>query len=125
MNKKDMFKPFHGSIDDLLNHVDKMNPDDVEKIVVDQSEDVLLNDKDAINMIMAEGQLDHETAEAILTEIKLEEVSRAIGNLLEEGLIEVSDYDAVGDPMYSLTDNGKVLATDLKSKNGKQTNKKK
>jgi len=122
---KDIFKPFRGSIDDLLNHVDKMNPDDVEKIVVDKSEDVLLSDTDAINMIMAESQLDRETAEAILTEIKLEEVRRAIGNLLEEGLIEVSYYDVAGDPIYSLTDNGKAIVTDLKSKNGKQTNKQK
>lgn len=115
MNKIDMFKPFSGSIDDLLKHVDKFNPNDVEKIVIDQTDDVLLDDATAIEMIMSDGNVDRETATSILTEVKLEEVNRVIGSLIEDGLVEVFDYDTTGEPLYTLTSNGKVMAKKLKN----------
>ena len=41
-NNQDMFKPFHGSIDELLDHVNnKIDAGAVERIVVDKTEDVL------------------------------------------------------------------------------------
>jgi len=115
MNKIDMFKPFSGSIDDLLKHVDKFNPDDVEKILIDKTDDVLLDDATAIEMIMSDANMDRETAMAILSDIKLEEVNRVIGSLIQDGLVEVFDYDTNGDPLYTLTSTGKVMAKKLKN----------
>ncbi len=115
MNKIDMFNPFSGSIDDLLKHVDKFNPDDVEKILIDKTDDVLLDVATAIEMIMSDANMDRETAMAILSDIKLEEVNRVIGSLIQDGLVEVFDYDTNGDPLYTLTSTGKVMAKKLKN----------
>lgn len=109
-----MFRPFTGTIDDLLKKVDTIDPDEVERIVVDQTQDVLLPDDLAIELIMSEAKLSREDAERILTEVKLEEVDRAIARLIEQGLVEVTNYGEDGAPLYGLTSEGKQLAGELK-----------
>jgi len=109
-NKNDAKKlalPFTGNVDQLLAHIDA-------SVDIEQLEDVILNDDEAIKMIMAECDCDESMARDILTEIKLEEVDRVIKNLVADGLVEVKSYSPDGEPMYGLTDNGNVLAENLK-----------
>jgi len=115
-NEEDLqsiFRPFNGSVDDLLNHVDKFDPTVVENVVVNQTEDVLLDDTTAIAMIQSELNCDKEMATDIFNNIKLEEVKRVIDNLVEEGLVKLVDY-VDGEPVFSLTENGKLIADKLK-----------
>lgn len=111
--KNPAFTPFRGTVDDLLKNMDNVDVDQVERVVVKQNEDYILSDPEAISMIMAESDVSKEVAEDILNEIKHEEIVRVCANLVEQGLIEVSSYDADGNPSYSLTNNGKVLAENL------------
>lgn len=107
------FTPFTGTVDDLLKNMDKVDVDQVERVVIKQNEDYILTDPEAIAMIMAEANVSNEEATDILNEIKHEEITRVCANLVEQGLIEVASYDEDGNPSYSLTDNGKVLAENL------------
>lgn len=110
------FVPFSGTVDELLARMDSVDVDQVERVVVDQNEDVVLSDADAIAMIMAESNASHEEAEDILREIKCEEVKRIVDGLVAEGIVEVAEYDKDGQPLYTLTQNGKALADTLFSK---------
>lgn len=112
-NLQKMFVPFKGSVDQLLSHVDTLDPNMVEDVVVNQTKDVLLDDDVAIKMIQSELGCDLESATDIFTQIKLEEIDRVIKNLMDEGLVEICDYHD-GEPMYSLTDNGKMIAKKIK-----------
>lgn len=107
------FTPFTGTVDDLLKNMDNVDVDQVERVVIKQNEDYILTDSEAIKMIMSEADVTEDVAKDILNEIKHEEITRVCANLVEQGLIEVVSYDADGDPSYSLTDNGKVLAENL------------
>jgi predicted HTH transcriptional regulator len=107
------FTPFTGTVDDLLKNMDKVDVDQVERVVIKQNENYILTDPEAIAMIMAEANVSNEEATDILNEIKHEEITRVCANLVEQGLIEVASYDEDGNPSYSLTDNGKVLAENL------------
>ena len=112
-----MFKPFNGSVDELLDHVDsQINPEDVENIVVNKTEDVLLDNDTAIQLIMSEADCNIEMAQTLLDEMKREEITKVLNNLVESGLIEVVKYDEDGEKMYGLTENGSVIAKQLLSK---------
>ncbi|NBR07292.1 MAG: hypothetical protein EBT92_16220 [Planctomycetes bacterium] len=110
------FVPFTGTIDQLLANMDKVDVDQVERVVVDQTEDAILSNSDAIAMIMAEANVSHEEAVDILNDIKCEEVKRVLDGLMNEGLVEVTSYDEDGQPLYNLTENGKVLAKGFSDK---------
>lgn len=107
------FSPFHGTVDELLKNMDNVDADQVERVVVEQNEDYTVSDDEAVSMIMAEANVLHDEAVNILNEIKREEVARVLGGLMKDGVVEVSSYDADGQPLYSLTDNGKVIAENL------------
>ena len=116
-NNQDMFKPFHGSIDELLDHVNnKIDAGAVERIVVDKTEDVLLNNETAIQLIMSEADVNKEIATDILNEIKMEEIYASLAKLVEDGLIEVVKYDEDGQPLYGLTSNGAIVAKQFHKK---------
>lgn len=108
-----MFVPFKGNVDQLLNHVDTLDPTMVEDVVVNKTKDVLLDDEVAIKMIQSELNCDLETATDVFTQIKFEEIDRVLKNLMDDGLVEISDYRD-GEPMYSLTENGKMIAKKIK-----------
>lgn len=110
------FTPFTGTVDELLTHVGEVDADQVERVIVDGTEDVRLTDADAIQLIMAEEQCSESVAEQLLTMIKDAELKQALSELVNSGLVEVSKYDENGDPLYSLTDNGKILAEGMKNK---------
>jgi hypothetical protein len=119
MNKSKInpaFVPFRGTVDELLANMDNVDADQVERVVVNQSEEVIMSDSDATAMIMSEANVSREEAVDILNEIKCEEVKRVLDGLMKEGIVEVSSYDQDGQPLYSLTNNGKVLAQGFSDK---------
>jgi len=116
-NINKIFVPFSGTIDQLLNHVDKIDPTQVENVVVNHTEDVFLDDKTAIEMIKSELNCENQQAVDILNEIKLAEISEILNNLVKEGLIEISEYDKNGEPLYSLTETGKLFSKKIINKN--------
>lgn len=109
-NINKIFVPFTGTIDQLLNHVDKIDPTQVENVVVNHTEDVFLDDKTAIEIIKSELNCEKQQAMEILNQIKLEEISKTLNDLVEEGLVEISEYDKNGEPIYSLTEAGKLFS---------------
>lgn len=104
---KKLTMPFTGNVDELLAHVDSVTN-------IEELDSVVLNDNEAIKMIMAECDCDESMARDILTEIKLDEVDRVLKNLMADGLVEVKSYSPDGEPQYGLTDNGHILAENLK-----------
>ena len=117
------FVPFKGTVDELLNHVDSIDPDRVERIVIDESEDVRLSDAEAIAYIKAESKITEEEAKMVLDEVKKEEINKALKALMETGLVEIVSYGSDGEPQYGLTDAGKLTAEGLKGNltNGDQS----
>jgi hypothetical protein len=112
-NNDFLFKNFTGSVDQFLEHTSNIDGDDVEKIVVDQSEDVMLNPENAVEFVKNELHCSDEEARRIVEEIQREEADKAISSLIERGLIEVSSYKD-GEPLYSLTDAGEKYAEKIK-----------
>lgn len=101
------FIPFSGTVEELLSHMDEVDSDRVERVVVDGTEDVLLSDADSIALIKSESNVSDEEAHRILNEVKLEEINGALASLVDRGFIEVVSYDGDGMPQYGLTELGK------------------
>lgn len=106
-------KPFTGTVDELLDHMNNIDDSKVESDI-NEDRDVLLSDGEAITQIMEELKCDRTEAEKVLMMVKEEEVKNTLNNLMSEGLVEISRYDADGEPLYSLTDAGKNVAENLK-----------
>ena len=107
MKNKEIFtKPFTGSIEDLLAHTDA-NADFVDRVNSGQ-EDVMLTREEAINDIIEQSgyTLSTEDATKVLDEIMLGIVDEYIKGLIEEGLVEIKDYDEKGEPRYGLVPQG-------------------
>ena len=118
-DKKNIFKPFKGTVDDLLNHVNEnIDPQDVENIVVNETDDVLLTDEEGIQLVKEELNCDDEEAKRIYNEIKREEVTHVINKLTNEGIIEITKYETANDgnmePLYGLTEKGKQYVEQIK-----------
>lgn len=110
------FSPFRGTVDQLLANMELVDDDQVERVVLEENEDYILSDEEAISMIMAESDVPRDEAVDILNEIKSEEMKRVLTKLVSEGIVEVSSYDEDGEPLYGLTENGKALATSFGAK---------
>jgi hypothetical protein len=107
-------------VDDLLNHVQKkIDPVDVENIVVNETEDVLLNYDEAVALVQSECKCDKEQAELIYNQIRREEVERVCGDLINKGIVRIAGYTTMenGDvePTYELTEEGKKYAETIKN----------
>jgi hypothetical protein len=113
--KTDGFVPFVGTVDELLAHMENVDGDQVERVAVDNTEDVLLSDSESLALIKSESNLNDEQARSFLSEVKREEIDRALDNLKELGLIEVANYDSEGQPEYGLTDLGRQYNSHLKN----------
>ena len=112
-NKKILTDSFKGSIDDLLNHCSE-NADYVSD-VVEEVEQVQLTDNEAAKMINEKFKyFTHDECLKIVQQIKLEEVRETIDKMINEGLVEVKEYDAQGDPKFVLTERGNKYKESLK-----------
>lgn len=103
------FKNFKGSIDELLDHCSKIDPN-----VID-NEDYILSTTEAIDVIKEEFHCDDEEAKEILDNIKLAEAREIIQKLQEEGIVEIKDYHD-GEPIWGLTEKGQEEAKRIKKK---------
>jgi predicted transcriptional regulator len=96
-----MFNTFYkGSVDDLLAHVGTAPKEEIEKV---GSDDQMLNREELIASIMDEAKCPREEAERIATELQLEEFDRIVKPMVEKGLLEISEYDKDGQPVYKPT----------------------
>ena len=75
------FKNFKGSVDELLDHCSKIDPNVVE------NEDYILSTEEAIDVIKEEYGCNDEEAKVILDEIKLAEAREIIQKLHDEGIV--------------------------------------
>jgi len=95
---------FNGSIDELLNHVSNVSDEEIERISDDNR---MLDREESIALVMEEAKLPREEAEKIVTEFQLEELDIILKGMVEKGLIEISEYDKEGNPLYTATEKGK------------------
>ena len=93
-NSKEMF---NGTVDQFLEHCSKMDVEAVSR-QVDAA-----NYEECIRYIMCEAECDRVEAHEIYDAIRLKEVSDAVANLLELGLIEIVGYNDDGEPLYGPT----------------------
>lgn len=101
-------KTFTGSIDELLAHVSKADPNQVEKEhAIDLNR--ILSHEEAIELIMKDGDVSREVAEQLYLEIKLEMVTEACESLVKKGYLEIVSYDPKDnfEAQYGLTQKGK------------------
>lgn len=105
------FKNFKGSVDELLDHCSKIDPN-----VVD-NEDYILSTEEAIDVIKEEFHCNDEEAKEILDNIKLAEAREIIQKLQEEGIVEIKEYRD-GEPIWGLTEKGQEEAKLIKAKHG-------
>jgi len=99
-----MFNTFYkGSIDDLLAFVGTAPKEEIEK-VGDKNE--MLNRDELIAYVIDTNKCSREEAERIVTEIQREEFDEQIKSMLERGFVELTGYDADGDPIYKPTVKG-------------------
>lgn len=92
MNKTN--KNFKGSIDDLLNHIDSINLSKLDTDIEVENE---------IQTIMKETGESHDQVVESLLETHLNEVQDTLDKLMAEGLVSISGYNEVGEPLYVST----------------------
>lgn len=106
--KPTLFKEFHGTVDDVLNHCSKVDDTEINR-VTDPNGNVTR--EEAIQMVMDDCKLSRKDAEWVVDEMQMEECKRIIGELITEGLVYIADYDGPdGEPRYLLTEKGKQHA---------------
>lgn len=111
---KSMFKPFTGTVDELLDHVNtNINSEEVVS-VVEGTSDITLTDKEVLAYLKSELGVDTQTAKDILVEMKMEEVTRIMLSLRDQGLVNIIDKKDGSEVMYELTPNGKCLIQNMK-----------
>ena len=102
-----MFNTFYkGSVDDLLAFVGTAPKEEIAKV---GDENEVLNREELIAYIIDTAKCPREEAVRIADEIQLEEFDKTIKPMLDEGLIEIVEYDADGQPVYKPTLKGLVL----------------
>lgn len=102
-----MFNTFYkGSVDDLLAHVGTAPRSEIEKVGDDNQ---ILNREELVAYIVDNFKCSREDAERIAIEIQMEEFDRIVKPMVEEGLLEIAEYDKDGQSIYKPTANG--LAT--------------
>lgn len=104
------FRNFTGSIDDLLNHTQTLNPDAVEEALNDN---VPLSDDEHLDTLMEIRQCSREEAAIILQMYKEEHVKECCDDMVAEGIMEIYDY-VDGEPRYRLTEFGEKAMAEEK-----------
>lgn len=94
---------FTGTIDQLLDHCSNLDLKSVQEQINKQ------NRNDCIEYIKKESGCSEEEANTIYDEIRMEEVDKTVHQLVMDGIIQIRDYNADGDPEFILTELGKQL----------------
>jgi hypothetical protein len=96
------FKNFTGSVDELLQHAQTLDPNAVEAAL---ESSVPLSDDEHLDTLMEEFRCTREEAAEILQLIKEEEVKQCCDDMVSEGILEIYDY-VDGEPRYRQTELG-------------------
>lgn len=107
-------KIFTGTINQLLEAASKIDVANLEEQLT--LDEVPLTNEENIEHLMAEYQLSREDATYIYEQMKLELVKETCEKLVNEGLIEVSEYGEDGEPKYRCTELGHKLVKDIEGK---------
>ena len=94
---------FTGTIDQLLDHCANLDLKSVQEQINKQ------NRNDCIEYIKKESGCSEEEANTIYDEIRMEEVEETVHQLVMDGILQIRDYNADGDPEFILTELGKQL----------------
>lgn len=94
---------FTGTIDQLLEHCDNLDLKSVQDQINKQ------NRNDCIEYIKKESGCSEEEANTIYDEIRMEEVDETVHQLVMDGILQIGDYNADGEPQFILTELGKQL----------------
>ena len=113
-----MFTFFTGSIDDLLNKVSHAKDSEVKRI---KDENTVLNREEIVATIMDEWKVDKEEATRIADDIQLSELHRVCGDLVKDGILEITGFDEYG-PTYTHTAKGLAILEALKKKDESKIN---
>ena len=97
---------FTGTVDDLLNKVTTVPTEVINKV---GNKDELLNREELIATVMDDFKMPRAEAERIVTEIQMEELDRIVKKMMDNGLLEISEYDTDGNPQYKPTLKGLAL----------------
>lgn len=110
---------FTGTVDQLLDHCSKIEFDISE-------EEIKVRDYElSLKYIMDCENVNREEAIEIYNMIALQEVKETVDKLVKEGLLQISGYDADGEPKFELTQLGKECAGEIKKQEKPKNSKKK
>ena len=110
---------FTGTVDQLLDHCSKIEFDISE-------EEIKVRDYElSLKYIMDCENVNREEAIEIYNMIALQEVKETVDKLVKEGLLQISGYDADGEPKFELTQLGKECAGAIKKQEKPKNSKKK
>lgn len=98
---------FRGNIDSFLNAMATADADAVEREV--ELENVA-------KQVAKDYDMTFDEAVEVVQAAQLAEIQTVIDQLMKEGLVEVVDYNADGEPLYAQTAKGKRLAGKSASK---------
>jgi uncharacterized damage-inducible protein DinB len=101
----DCFKPFQGTIDDLLKHTSDIDENKLEKVLTGE-EDIQMTREEALSFIKTQQKCSDEEAIKFLEEAQSEEITNQIESLVKDGLMEIVGYDNDNQPMYQITEKG-------------------
>jgi len=107
-------KHFTGTVDQLLEHCANMDLNAVQEQVDTQ------NRASCIDYIRKESGCSKAEAEKIYEEICLLEVKQTVDKLVADGLLQIGEYDADGEPKFILTELGKQVHNQMDSKPNKK-----
>lgn len=105
---------FKGTVDQFLEHCANMDPNAVQEQVDKQ------NHASCIEFIIKESGCTQAEAEMIYGEICLDEVKQTVDKLVADGLLQIDEYDADGEPKFILTELGKQVHNQMDSKPNKK-----
>jgi len=111
MNRSKQKGTFTGSVDDFLNHCANI---DAEQLYADCEK------RECLTVLMRELDCTEEEAEVLYNEIALNEVKNTVDELVKEGLVEITGYNEDGEPLFGLTELGKIVQKDFKKNTDKQ-----
>lgn len=109
MNKN---TPFRGTIEQFLAHCSTLDMDPVEpkEIVSDDDfgdlNDGIMTKEEQISGLMKRENISREDATAVYDEMCMAQLAEEMEKLIEDGLVEVSEYGEDGEPKYVLTELG-------------------
>ena len=98
---------FSGSVDQFLNHCSNLDLEVVQEQVNKQNYD------SCIEHIKKHSECSEAEAIKLYDEFCLSEVKQTVDQLVEDGILQISEYNHNGEPLYVLTELGTKVHAEL------------